>query len=283
LHDPQQALAAKNPQSALPSLSFGNEPEGAFVAPRAPVSTAPATAAASQGGYGGSMQQPNQQGMQQPQNGAQGYNNQQGQNNQNQSNEPEEPEYPRKHKGKMVLEYADGSRRVRPPLGQLFKSNPKMAIYCLKEETPVVLQAWWSQSRKIAPTMGTYVGFGIAMLISLAWFFILPLLENPLQNALADTFISSNFISITMMVFTYGSVGIAAIASIMLLLSALNDRRKAAKRYNGLNNLVKEKDWITILRFVPIALFYGPIFFIVLIFLLIAGLFSFIKAVGRAT
>lgn len=278
-HDPQKALAAKNPQNALPALNFGDEEDGAFVAPRAPVSVASgsqalpqaaAAAAGAQAGYPMTAGQIAQQMANQPQNAAQGANQ-------------EEPELPKKYKGKMILDYIDGTRDVRPPIPALLKSNPKMAIYCMKEETPVILQAWWSVSRKIAPTMGTYVGFGIALLISLAWLFILPLLENPLQNLLEGTFISPDVISIVMTVFTYGSVGIAVIASVMLLLSALNDKRKAKKQYGSLDNLKKEDDWKTILRFVPIAIFYGPIFFIVLIFLIISGIFNFLKMVVRNT
>lgn len=197
-----------------------------------------------------------------------------------QQNAPE-PDLPKFHKGKMILDYADGSRRVRPPLSQLVKQgNTKVAIRCLKEETPEILQAWWNPSRKVAMLWGLVVGFVLTLLISTSWFYLLPKLSEsyfPISNPYIPDAVQTAIINY----FSLGASITAVVACLCLMFSGMVDMLHTKKQYGSLENLKREKMWVTILRFIPISIFYGPFFLLILIGVIIMALISFIMAVIR--
>lgn len=195
----------------------------------------------------------------------------------------EERELPKKsRRGKMILDYADGSRRERPPLSRLVaQGNAKMALYCLKEETPVIFQAWWNPSRKVAIIWGLLVGFVVSLFISASWFYTIPMLAaNAVPNV---SFIPPEIQTMIFYYFAMASSITAALGCLYLMSSGLYDMFTAKRQYGSLSGLKREKPWITALRFIPISIFYGPFFLIILIIASIMGLFSLMGAIGRNT
>lgn len=257
-------------QTSLPAVSFG-----AASGP-APIRRAPKAVA---GQPAASPQPPPQQQFQSSQNLPQssGNNTQQQQTapsqpNQQWSGQPTapqrtaEPQHPRKYKGKTILDYADGSWDVRPPLGVLFKNNPKVAIHCMKEETPAFAKAWWENSRPVAIIWGLLIGLIIGLGVSAAWIRVVPMFEKWLPEA--------GWLPQALTYFSYASVATAALAIFWLFFSGLFDMLKTRKRYGSLENLKREAIWKTILRFIPIPLVYGPILLVTLAALAVSWAFD---------
>lgn len=176
------------------------------------------------------------------------------------------PQHPRKYKGKMILDYADGSWDVRPPMDQLLKSNPKVALYCIREEIPSFAKAWWENSRPVAMIWGMIAGLIVALAVSASWIFILPLLS--------DLFPDKETAGTILQYLSYASVATAALGSLFLFFSALRDMLTARKRYGSLDNLKREKIWKTSLRFLPIPVIYGPVLLIVVLVMLVSWVFD---------
>lgn len=161
------------------------------------------------------------------------------------------PKLPTKHKGKTILDYADGSRRVRPPISQLLKQNPKVAWSCIKEETPSFAKIWWDISRPVARVAGLVIGLILALILSLSWIVLIPLVEPYLPEA--------SWWSVALKYFSYLSVLTSIVASVMLLSSAVKDILKTKKKLEGLDNVEREAIWKTSIRFLPLPVIYGPI------------------------
>lgn len=260
-------------QVGLPTVNFNDSNESS--APRrAPVKTSPAVGhqnqqsnnnqsnystqnTSPQGGYS------NASGSQTPQQSQ----NYQQQNSPHNHSKPRGPEF---HKGKIILEYADGSRRVRPAYSVLFKNNPKMALYCLREETPTLFQAWWSTTRPVAKLSGLLVGLFIALGISISWIFVVPLLES-LMPELSFT---SKVLEIAGLI----SAVTASLGSLSLFFSAIKDMVKSRKRFGSLDNVKRESWWKTSLRFIPIAIAFGPVIVVILVYLLLLGVVKMITS-----
>jgi serine/threonine protein kinase len=183
------------------------------------------------------------------------------------------PQHPRKYKGKMILDYADGSWDVRPPMSILLKRNPKVAFYCIREETPDFAKAWWDNSRPVAVIWGMLIGLVLALVFSASWLSLIPLS--------AVWFPDLEWIPMILQYLSYASVATAASASLFLFFSALKDMLSAKKRYGSLDNLKREKIWKTSLRFLPIPLVYGPILLIIMALMLISSLLSSLSSSPR--
>ena len=184
------------------------------------------------------------------------------------------PQYPHKVKGKVVLEYADGSRRVRPPLGVLMRQSPKTAIWALQEETPNPLKFWWPVDRDLANPGGLVVGTVFGAVAAVAWYFLALFLITNME-----------FFSFAAAIAGYIAIAPAAttfLASVILMGSGLNDRRKARKKYGDLKRFKQEKLMRTSLRFLPLGFFYGIPIVIVLLFVLGYLLAIFAKAVAKS-
>lgn len=217
----------------------------------------PPTPTAYAGAYGNQTQGYAQQGPPQPQ-----------------QQPPVAPQRPHKVKGKVTVEYADGSWGVRPPLGVLMRQRPKLAVWALKEETPAALKFWWPVDRDLANpaglVLGTFLGLGAAVL----WYFVA-------LFALTNVEFFS-FAKYAAEVIALAPAATAALASILLLSSGLNDRRKAAKKYGDLKGFKAEDPFKTVLRFLPLGFFYGIPIVIVLLFLLGYLLAIFVRAIARS-
>ena len=183
-------------------------------------------------------------------------------------------EPPEKIKGKLVLEYGDGTKRIRPPLMDLVQHNSKLAKQAFVEEYPEALRIWWDRYRYTAKSSALVVGLLIGLAIAAAWFFITPMIGNIQQIP------QTPYNGIIIEYLTLISTALSATASIVLFCSGMMKRRK------DLNTLptVEEEDFgRTVLRFVPLALFYGPLCIVVGLVQLLFGLVNFFSAVAKAT
>lgn len=250
-------------QTSLPSVSFGATPVPSAVK-RAPAAVAGPPTASGQGPYSPSNSQNSvQQQYPQQQYSPQGA---QAQHSPSQSQPAQEPEKPNKYKGKTLLDFADGTRRVRPAIADLLRSNPKVAVYCIKNETPGFAHAWWDVKRPVAGLVGAIAGLVIALAISVAWIPLLPMLEPHLPEG--------GWVGTALEWLSYGAVVTAATASIWLFCSATWDLLKTKKRYGSLDNLKRDPHWKTALRFLPIPLVYGPVLLLVILMMLISWIFD---------
>lgn len=260
-------------QAALPSIPF-TASSGSAPAKRAAPAVAGHQAASAHTAAGGKQQAPKQsapvsqgshnfqKAKQQSPSGSQSLSN--GSSASHTSSAT--PQHPRKYKGKTILDYADGSWGIRPPMDQLLKSNPKVALYCIREETPSFAKVWWENSRPVAMVWGMIMGLIVALSVSASWVLLLPLLSDLLPDKeIAGT---------VLQYLSYCSVVTAALGSLFLFFSALRDMLSARKIYGSLDNLKREKIWKTSLRFLPIPVVYGPILLIIVLVMLFSWIFD---------
>lgn len=177
---------------------------------------------------------------------------------------------PKKVKGKVTVEYADGSWGVRPPLSVMLRQSPKLFIWAVKEETWSILKCWWPVERKLASPAALITGLLFSLIVIYGnWVTALSLFNAYIPSG------SENLNLILAAIPTLTSL----IAVIMLIVSALRDRIRTRKQHGGLSNFDEEKVPLTILRFIPLAIFYGiPAVAIGTV----AGVFTFMRAVVRA-
>lgn len=271
-----QAAQAENNQTALPSLSFSSSAE----APPArsqrtpPPSQQAQTQQMAQGYSPGGLPMPGQHpgppqqvtpGLPQqspagfPQQAPPGY-------PQQYPPEPEEKKPPEFIKGKTVLTYTDGSWSVRPPIGHLIRTDFSTAVYCIKKETPWLLRFWWDVKTPIMDKIYGAVGVVLAILVSVSWFFTVPLLSTFFSDSsIAEILTRFN------LWFIWGAVSAATslLASLYLYISGLWDRRKFFKS-QGRTAIPKLLSPVkTVLKFLFISIFYGPLFILLLFFGLI--------------
>lgn len=187
-----------------------------------------------------------------------------------QTHTPEPPSIPNKIKGKTVLKFADGSYGVRPPIGQLLRHNPKMAISCIKNETPSFAHAWWSFKRPVTHLWALLVGLVLSLAIAVSWQWVLPMSIPFLE----EKFPNIPIIPLTAVLIGQAAVVTSIIAVLCLFFSALKDMAKSRKQNKNLNVFERDKPIITILRFIPIPIVYGPLLILVFIVLFILAVFS---------
>lgn len=177
---------------------------------------------------------------------------------------------PKKVKGKVTVEYADGSWGVRPRLGVMLRQSPKLFIWAFKEETPSLIKFWWPVERKIPSPVALIAGF----MLSLAFVY---LNFNSAFSILYAYIPSASPALILSLAFIPGVTSLLATAS--LLGSAFRDRAKTKKQHGDLTGFEEESAALTIARFLPVALFYGVP---AVVLGTIAGMFTLIRSVVKA-
>lgn len=177
---------------------------------------------------------------------------------------------PSKIKGKTVLVFKDGSYGVRPSLRVLFRSNPKLAFSCIKNETPGFAKFWWSSDRPLPQVWALVIGFVLSTILSLSWQKLLPLTIPKLQELLPQIDILPEII----VLIGQTAVLTSLFTVIILLLSSLLTLRRSSKQYGSLSFFKRDKPLLTVLRFFPLPLIYGPLLMIFLIILFIITVLS---------
>ena len=165
------------------------------------------------------------------------------------------PEIPNKIKGKTVLKYSDGSYGVRPPLGIIFKQNPKLAISCFTNEIPEILKFWWPDNRKPPQLVSLGPGFILSWVLATLWVTQIVKLKETINVG----FLPEQFYVICSMVAGIG----AAFTGISLLVFGFLASLKNKKVNRG-----TEPPSVTILRFAMCSIFFGPL-------IIILGLLTF--------
>lgn len=279
--------ALKNPpsvkQSSLPSVSFGEQKQPAKAmraAPRVSNASKPPQNTPNRQTYTNSQSSVSQSLLnanQQPHSGSHN-NNSQSSGIPHSAMNYYRPAPPRKHKGKIVLEYMDGSLRQRPPLSMLIKNNRKVAWEAFVEEFPPLIRFWWDKYRHTAKIPAVILGFIFSMIIAFGWMQGTAQLVNLFEIPFIDSEWSMIVIGLTALI----SCMTSASASAILMISALIKRHKDIKNFGGKQNVQEENFIKTILRFFAVAFFYGTIFIIVLLFAILIGLLKFASAVVKA-
>jgi len=185
----------------------------------------------------------------------------------------QQPQRPAKIKGKITVEYADGSWGVRPPLGRMFKQSPRMAIWAMKEETPDILRFWWPVQRNLANPLGIILGLVSSFLFGGAWiatgYFAATKFAEPNLSQLLEYVGLASFVTVFL-------------AAVFLSVSAARDRLKTARKYGKLQGFQVEPMWRTLIRYVPLGFFYGAPIIVILAGLLVFATLSLVRAIGRA-
>lgn len=168
-----------------------------------------------------------------------------------QSPPPSIPIGPLKTKnGKTILTYTDGSQAVRPPIGVLLRVNPRLALSCLRDETPDIAKFWWPPARNLANKNFLILGMIIASVIGCGW-------------VIFGAWLSTNEVSGWMgSVYKLGGAiaGLGAVmSSIWLTFSGVWDRSRAKKSAGSLKNFVPEPPAKTLGRYVALSIIYGPL------------------------
>jgi len=185
-------------------------------------------------------------------------------------------EPPEKHKGKVILEYGDGAKRVRPEMTQLIQHNSKIAWQVFLEEYPDSVRVWWDKYRYTPKVLSLVVGLIIGLFIAASWQYAVPLLGSIEQIP------ETPYNQIIIFYLTIVSTLLSGLSVLTLFVAALVSRHKDIKNI-GKEYLEEEKFGKTVFRFVPVALYYGPLFIIVLLIKSIFGLITFMGAVAKAT
>ena len=274
----------KTQQNSLPTLSFNDDDEGPVIR-RAPVGGAPSRRAAAQQSPSLPQTPPSPHvnpaantgvtapgfppGFGSSQNSA-GSNPQ---TQQQQSAPPPQPNVPDKIKGKTVLHFADGTYGPRPPLGQLFASNPKLAISCVFNEVPRPAKFWWSNDRAAARPWTAVVGFVLGMAVSLAWLILIPQIQFQVEawensnGAAAFLFCAGIVASVT-----------ASLAVVILLMSSVINYFKRKKALPDGYKLTPENPFLVILQFITVPIFAGPLFLMLLFGLMLIAALKIVAA-----
>ena len=189
--------------------------------------------------------------------------------------EPPVPKIPNKIKGKTVLSYSDGTYAIRPPLGQLIRSNPRVAIFAIKNETPNFAHAWWNNNRPVTKFWALFTGLIVGLGFAATWRWTLPLLEPLLKQQFPK------FEALPELLALIGQAAIltSVVAVLSLFFSALRDMGRARKQNKDLNVFKRDKVWVTILRFIPIPVVYGPFLIVFLAVLFVLSVLSVVLSV----
>lgn len=279
--------ATPNKQASLPALSFNDEDDSPTIR-RAPVSTSPSRTAA-QSPY--STSGPQTAGP--PASGASssfppgfgasqnsiGSGIPQGQTQTPQGTQPPQQQTSppqsgnsgkkRKHKGKTILNYADGTQGPRPPLSELFRSNPKLAISCFFDELPGFAKFWWPSYRGVAAWWASIIGLLFGLGVSFGWLIVIPKAQ-----VLTETWKASEHAQ----VFLAGSAIIASVTATIgvtiLFISTLVDAVKAKKNLPAGYTLTMHNPALVILQFVTVSIATGPL---LIVSFLVLALFVALK------
>ena len=193
------------------------------------------------------------------------------QQSQSSTQQPSQPPVPKKVKGKTVLTYVDGTHAVRPSIGYLLRSDPSTAWFCIKNETPGFAQAWWSVERPLVIPWASAAGLVLGLVVSAVWLVLMPMVAV----WLGDVWPAAEAIIVTVL----GLGGIlaavtSAIACLCLLTSSLLDYRRARKQNPDTSVFKRDKWWVTVLRYLPVTVVYGPLLLFILIISVLYGAVS---------
>lgn len=269
--DPWGDGTKKLTQSALPSLSFNDEPDEPVIR-RAPVSTARSNPSGPQAGmmnpgnqappqvagpsasgvssnfppgFGSSQNSVGQPGAQNPQPPQPG---------------PPTPPVKNKIRGKTVLNYADGTQAVRPPLSTLFRSNPKLAISCFFDEIPGFAKFWWPKARPVAAWWASLIGVILGLALSFAWLLLIPgaqgLISAWENNEMARALLAGTAII---------AAATASLGVMFLFFSALLDLGKQKKGLQPGYKLKYCNPALVILQFLTVAIATGPLLVVAIV------------------
>lgn len=178
-----------------------------------------------------------------------------------------EPEIPTKVKGKSVLVYADGTWEVRPPLTELARTNFKLALSCFFDELPLWIRFWWGKHSIPAKLWALALGLVVGVATSASWW-ALTLIDNDFLPGFLHKFNLFYWLGLS-------SVASSGLFVLIFFFSGLIFTLKH-KQY------VSEVPWKTILRFLVIGLFYGPLFILIAIFFLAYLLVLLVIAIFHA-
>lgn len=204
-------------------------------------------------------------------NSGSGISQQSGPQSQPSSQQPSQSSVPKKVKGKTVLTYVDGTHAVRPSIGYLLRSDPSTAWFCIKNETPGFAQAWWSVDRPLVIPWASAAGLVLGLAVSAVWLVLMPMVAV----WLGGMWPAAEAIIVTVL----GLGGIlaaitSAIACLCLLTSSLLDYRRAKKQNPDTSVFKRDKWWVTVLRYLPITVVYGPLLLFILIISALYGAVS---------
>lgn len=195
-------------------------------------------------------------------NSGSGFSQQSGQQSQPQAQQTSQSSVPKKVKGKTVLTYVDGTHAVRPSIGYLLRSDPSTAWFCIKNETPAFAQAWWSVERPLVIPWASAVGLVLGLVVSAVWLVLMPMVAV----WLGGMWPAAEPVIVTVL----GLGGIlaaatSAIACLCLLTSSLLDYRRARKQNPDTSVFKRDKWGVTVLRYLPVTVVYGPLLLLILI------------------
>lgn len=157
---------------------------------------------------------------------------------------------------KTVLSYVDGTYAIRPSIGELLKSKPKLAFSCLRDETPGFAAFWWANRKAVPVWWALIVGNMIAAGFAILWWMMMHGWLGMLAEYAGWEW---DWVEYVFTVNTYTAVIGVAIASLWMTCSGLAEDIRYKRRYGSLKNVVKENWLITILRYVSISIIWGPI------------------------
>lgn len=181
-----------------------------------------------------------------------------------------------KSKGKTLLEYQDGSIRPRPPISVVYAVDKRKAFECFVNELPDFLQLAPKVKDKVPNLRGYAIGLLVGLLLALSWFKYTPILFNMI--------ISQNFPSKELVVsyFTQASVLTACCGVILKYIMAKREVKKIVRTVGDTSMFSQENIFSSILDSILTAFFFGPVFIITIIFLILMGVFKFGSALGKA-
>lgn len=288
-------------QSTLPTVSFGSGNSAGPSVQR--VKLSPNGASGGSGGFGGALGQSGHvmpsAGLSAPSSGypggtgamvaamssgtpsassvsgspGSGSSHQSGRHSQSQAQQPSQSSVPKKVKGKTVLTYVDGTHAVRPSIGYLLRSDPSTAWFCIKNETPGFAQAWWSVERPLVIPWASAAGLVSGLFVSAVWLILMPMVAV----WLGGMWPAAEPVIVTVL----GLGGIlaavtSAIACLCLLISSLLDYRRARKQNPDTSVFKRDKWWVTVLRYLPVTVVYGPLLLLILIVSALYGAVSLV-------
>lgn len=192
---------------------------------------------------------------------------------QSQAQHTSQSSVPKKVKGKTVLTYVDGTHAVRPSIGYLLRSDPSTAWFCIKNETPGFAQAWWSVERPLVIPWASAAGLVSGLFVSAVWLILMPMVAV----WLGGMWPAAEPVIVTVL----GLGGIlaaatSAIACLCLLTSSLLDYRRARKQNPDTSVFKRDKWWVTVLRYLPVTVVYGPLLLLILIVSALYGAVSLV-------
>jgi len=275
----QKKIAA---QSSLPSLTFNDSNSAATGPKRAPAKVAGSGVANSQSGYGQSVSSYNFNSQGSPASG--GYapsvqqnvnvsqSSQQSVSQQNYVHDFDDDNnfgYPSKVRGKTVLTYGDGTHRVRPPLGQLFRTQPKLAISCFFDEVPDLIKFWAPRKRRPPVIWTNAVVFVLTFGIATLWWLLLPSIFAQVSGEFEQRAMLEYVLRIS-------SVGSSLIFGLILFIGGIV---KTVKYKH--TNVDREKPVKTIFRSLITSVFYGFSFILIVVLCVVWNLIKLLLNVVK--